>query len=102
MPYTPAEFAEEAAKAYKAGAAMVHVHAKTDCGVAKDEFPAIMQSALMGGHMRVGLEDNTRLAGGELAKGNYELVEQAVKIAEVLGRTRPRRTRPGPSWDCEG
>ena len=59
----------------------------TTCGVAKDEFPAIMQSALMGGHMRVGLEDNTRLASGELAKGNYELVEQAVKIAEILGRT---------------
>ncbi len=58
----------------------------TTCGVAKDEFPAIMQSALMGGHMRVGLEDNTRLGSGELAKGNYELVEQAVKIAEVLGK----------------
>ena len=58
----------------------------TTCGVAKDEFPAIMQSALMGGHMRVGLEDNTRLGNGQLAKGNGELVEQAVKIAEVLGK----------------
>ncbi len=58
----------------------------TTCGVGLDEFPAIMQSALMGGHMRVGLEDNTRLGNGQLAKGNYELVEQAVKIAEVLGK----------------
>ncbi len=58
----------------------------TTCGVGLDEFPAIMQSALMGGHMRVGLEDNTRLADGRLAKGNYELVEQAVKIAQVLGK----------------
>ena len=58
----------------------------TTCGVAKDEFPAIMQSALMGGHMRVGLEDNTRLSNGRLAGGNGELVEQAVKIAEVLGK----------------
>ncbi len=74
-------------------ATMVHAVAEhpvqtnfTTCGVGKDEFPAIMQSALMDGHMRVGLEDNTRLGNGELAKGNYELVEQAVKIAEVLGR----------------
>ncbi|MFP4445977.1 MAG: 3-keto-5-aminohexanoate cleavage protein [Desulfosudaceae bacterium] len=59
----------------------------TTCGVGKDEFPAIMQSALMGGHMRVGLEDNTRLASGELARGNYELVEEAVKIARVLGKS---------------
>lgn len=58
----------------------------TTCGVARDEFPAIMQSAIMGGHMRVGLEDNTRLGNGELAKGNYELVEQAVKIAGILGK----------------
>ncbi|MFH0726526.1 MAG: 3-keto-5-aminohexanoate cleavage protein [Pseudomonadota bacterium] len=57
----------------------------TGCGVGKDEFPTIMQSALMGGHMRVGLEDNVKLPNGELAKGSYELVACAVKIAEVLG-----------------
>ncbi len=58
----------------------------TTCGVGNDEFPAIMQSCLMGGHMRVGLEDNVRSPGGELAKGSYELVEWAVRIAEVLDR----------------
>lgn len=58
----------------------------TTCGVGRDEFPAIMQSALMDGHMRVGLEDNTRLGNGQLARGNGELVEQAVKIAQVLGK----------------
>jgi 3-keto-5-aminohexanoate cleavage enzyme len=58
----------------------------TTCGVGRDEFPAIMQSAIMGGHMRVGLEDNTRLANGQLARGNGELVEQAVKIAGILGK----------------
>jgi 3-keto-5-aminohexanoate cleavage enzyme len=40
----------------------------------------------MGGHMRVGLEDNVRLPNGDLAKGNYELVEWAVKVAEIMGR----------------
>ena len=58
----------------------------TTCGVGLDEFPAIMQSCLMGGHMRVGLEDNTKMPNGEMAKGNYELVELAVKVAECMGR----------------
>ena len=40
----------------------------------------------MGGHMRVGLEDNIRMPDGEMAKGNYELVEVAVKVAECMGR----------------
>lgn len=58
----------------------------TTCGVGTDEFPCIMQSCLMGGHMRVGLEDNVRLPNGELAAGSYELVEIAVKAAQVMGR----------------
>jgi 3-keto-5-aminohexanoate cleavage enzyme len=41
---------------------------------------------MLGGHMRVGLEDNIRTPKGELAKGSYELVEWAVRIAEVFGR----------------
>jgi 3-keto-5-aminohexanoate cleavage enzyme len=36
--------------------------------------------------MRVGLEDNVRLPNGELAKGNYELVEWATAVANSLGR----------------
>jgi len=58
----------------------------TTCGVGRDEFAAIMQSCLMGGHMRVGLEDNVRVPNGEMAKGNYELVEWAVRVADVMGR----------------
>ena len=57
----------------------------TACGVGKDEWPAITQSILCGGHVRVGLEDNVRMPNGALAKGNYELVEQAVRIIEGLG-----------------
>ncbi|PKL37220.1 MAG: hypothetical protein CVV44_16425 [Spirochaetae bacterium HGW-Spirochaetae-1] len=58
----------------------------TTCGVGIDQFPAITQSCLLGGHMRVGLEDNIRVPTGELAKGSYEQVEWAVRIAEALGR----------------
>ncbi len=58
----------------------------TTCGVGTDQYPCIMQSCLLGGHMRVGLEDNTRMPNGELAKGSYEQVEVAVNIANCLGR----------------
>ena len=58
----------------------------TTCGIGLDQFPSNMMSCLSGGHMRVGLEDNVRMPDGNLAKGNYELVEWAVKVAESLGR----------------
>ncbi len=55
------------------------------CGVGLEEWPAITQSILCGGHVRVGLEDNIRMPNGDLAKGNFELVENAVRIIESLG-----------------
>lgn len=58
----------------------------TTCGVGLDQFPAVTQSCLMGGNMRVGLEDNIRVPSGEIARGNWEQVEWAVKIASCLGR----------------
>ena len=58
----------------------------TTCGVGTDQYPAIMQSCLLGGHMRVGLEDNIRMPNGALAKGSYEQVEVAVNVANCLGR----------------
>ncbi|MGD0855676.1 MAG: 3-keto-5-aminohexanoate cleavage protein [Dehalococcoidia bacterium] len=58
----------------------------TTCAVGNEQYPAIMQSCLMGGHMRVGLEDNTRLPDGEMAKGSYEQVAIAARIAACLGR----------------
>ncbi|MFH0727085.1 MAG: 3-keto-5-aminohexanoate cleavage protein [Pseudomonadota bacterium] len=58
----------------------------TTCGVGPDEFPAITLSCMMGGHMRVGLEDNVRLPNGQTARGNHELVECAVRAAEILSR----------------
>ncbi|HPL32988.1 MAG TPA: 3-keto-5-aminohexanoate cleavage protein, partial [Smithellaceae bacterium] len=58
----------------------------TTCGVGTDQYPCIMQSCILGGHMRVGLEDNIRMPNGVLAKGSYEQVEVAVTIANCLGR----------------
>jgi len=40
----------------------------------------------LGGHIRVGYEDNPYLSPGELADSNARLVEKAVKLATLLGR----------------
>ena len=56
------------------------------CGVGPNQFAANMASAGYGGHLRVGLEDNVRMPNKELAKGSYEQVEWAVRVAELCGR----------------
>jgi uncharacterized protein (DUF849 family) len=40
----------------------------------------------MGGHVRVGLEDNFYLPDGKMVSSNGELVAQAVKMARAVGR----------------
>ena len=56
------------------------------CGVAKNQFQAAMCAAPMGGHIRVGLEDNIRMPDGRLAKGSWEQVEWAAKVAKIVNR----------------
>ncbi|MFB6296972.1 MAG: 3-keto-5-aminohexanoate cleavage protein [Salinirussus sp.] len=56
-------------------------------GAGRHEFPLVTQSASMGGHVRVGLEDNLYHSRGRLAESNAELVEKAVDLAwDVAGR----------------
>ncbi len=55
-------------------------------GVGATETPAIVQSILLGGHARVGFEDNIYYRKGVLAKSNAELVARAVQIGTDLGR----------------
>lgn len=40
----------------------------------------------MGGHVRVGLEDNIYIKKGVLAKSNAQLMEKVVQLAEILNR----------------
>jgi uncharacterized protein (DUF849 family) len=54
-------------------------------GISLHQFPMVAQTVLLGGHVRVGLEDNLYLEKGKLAPSNAALVEKAVKIIEVLG-----------------
>ena len=54
-------------------------------GIGRAQFPMVAQSVILGGHCRVGLEDNLYLEHGVLAKGNAPLVERAATIIEALG-----------------
>ncbi|TCP53462.1 uncharacterized protein (DUF849 family) [Tamaricihabitans halophyticus] len=54
--------------------------------IGRDQFPWVAQSALLGGQVRVGLEDNLYLAKGVKAT-NAQLVERAVTIIEAMGGT---------------
>jgi uncharacterized protein (DUF849 family) len=54
-------------------------------GFGAQSFPMVAQAFLLGGHVRVGLEDNVHIREGTLAAGNAELVEHAVRIIHDLG-----------------
>ncbi len=54
-------------------------------GISRMEFPMVAQAVILGGHVRVGLEDNLYLESGVLAPGNAALVERAVRIVRLLG-----------------
>jgi uncharacterized protein (DUF849 family) len=45
----------------------------------------VAQALILGGQVRVGLEDNLYLSRGVLAPGNTPLVERAARIIEELG-----------------
>lgn len=64
-------------------------------GVGRHEFPMADHAIEMGGHVRVGLEDNLYLRKGELADGSWELVERVVTMADDRGRdvATPDRAR---------
>jgi len=54
-----------------------------------------MLALAMGGHVRVGLEDNIHYRRRELATGNAQLVERAVRLAGEIERpvATPDRAR---------
>ncbi|WP_017974502.1 3-keto-5-aminohexanoate cleavage protein [Actinopolyspora halophila] len=54
--------------------------------IGRDQLPWVAQSAVLDGHVRVGLEDNLYLRKGVKAS-NAQLVERAVTILESMGGT---------------
>lgn len=55
-------------------------------GISLDQWPMVAAALALGGHVRVGLEDNFYLAPGEMARSNGELVAKAVRMARDVGR----------------
>jgi 3-keto-5-aminohexanoate cleavage enzyme len=45
-----------------------------------------MMGLIMGGHIRVGMEDNIYVNPGVLAKTNAEIVERVISICRAYGR----------------
>jgi 3-keto-5-aminohexanoate cleavage enzyme len=57
-------------------------------GISKPQWHLVASALVLGGNIRVGLEDNFYLdaAGTQMAKGNAPLVEKAVRMARDMGR----------------
>jgi 3-keto-5-aminohexanoate cleavage enzyme len=55
-------------------------------GIGRFEMPMAEVALRLGGHVRVGLEDNLFVSKGVLAKGSHELVSLVVKAARAAGR----------------
>ena len=55
-------------------------------GIGRNQLPLGAMAIILGGHVRVGFEDNIYYSRGVLAKSNAELVARMVRLAAELGR----------------
>jgi 3-keto-5-aminohexanoate cleavage enzyme len=55
-------------------------------GIGKGHLPMSMMGLVMGGHIRVGMEDNIYYTRGVLAESNAVFVERIVRLAREYGR----------------
>ena len=53
------------------------------CGISAGHLPIMSATIALGGHLRVGLEDNLYMSHGVLAKSNAQLVERAVQMLKL-------------------
>ena len=58
----------------------------TATGIGKNAWGLAAATIAMGGHVRVGFEDNVYMSKGVLAKSNGEMVERVVQMAKLLNR----------------
>ena len=56
-------------------------------GIGRMAFPILAQAWILGGHVRIGMEDTVRLSKSELAPDNAALVRKAARIIGELGGT---------------
>jgi 3-keto-5-aminohexanoate cleavage enzyme len=64
-------------------------------GVGLNQIPMITMSMIVGGHVRVGFEDNLFYKRGQLLTSTEQKVKQVVQLAEIIGRevATPKQTR---------
>jgi uncharacterized protein (DUF849 family) len=55
-------------------------------GIGRDQWMLVAAALTLGGSVRVGLEDNFYLPDGRMARSNGELIAQARKMTEEIGR----------------
>ncbi len=55
-------------------------------GIGIHQFPMITMGMLLGGHVRVGMEDNLYISKGVMAENNAQFVEKTARLARELGR----------------
>lgn len=58
----------------------------TVAGIGRFELPLAVMSIVMGGHVRVGFEDNIFYSKGVIAESNAQLVARIARIARECGR----------------
>ena len=58
----------------------------TATGIGKNAWGIAAATIAMGGHVRVGFEDNVYMSKGVVAKSNGEMVERVVQMAKLLNR----------------
>lgn len=55
-------------------------------GIGRDQWRMVAAALVLGGNIRVGLEDNFYLPDGAMARSNGELVARAVRLTQDVGR----------------
>lgn len=55
-------------------------------GIGKSHLPILYATLALGGHVRVGMEDNIYYGPGRLAKSNVEFVERTKRIVKEIGK----------------
>lgn len=59
-------------------------------GIGKGHLPILYTALALGGHVRVGMEDNVTYSKGRLAKSNAEFVERTVRIIREIDREQAK------------
>jgi uncharacterized protein (DUF849 family) len=55
-------------------------------GISRDQWMLVAAALTLGGNVRVGLEDNFYLPNGEMARSNGDLIAEARRMTEAVGR----------------